>query len=53
MDIELRSVLTCPECGYAREEEMPVDACQWFYQCSGCGVLLRPKPGDLIRSVDI
>ena len=46
MDIELRSVLTCPECGYAREEEMPVDACQWFYQCSGCGVLLRPKPAD-------
>jgi len=26
--------------------EMPVDACIVFHSCSGCGVLLRPKPGD-------
>jgi len=25
---------------------MPADACQFFYQCTGCGALLRPKPGD-------
>ncbi len=25
---------------------MPTDACQWFYECKGCGALLRPKPGD-------
>ncbi len=25
---------------------MPVDACQYFYECTGCGTLLRPKPGD-------
>jgi hypothetical protein len=24
---------------------MPTDACQFFYDCKGCGVLLRPKPG--------
>jgi len=25
---------------------MPVDACQYFYNCKGCGALLRPKDGD-------
>jgi hypothetical protein len=25
---------------------MPVDACQWFWACPDCGVMLRPKPGD-------
>jgi hypothetical protein len=25
---------------------MPVDACQFFYDCKGCGTLLRPKSGD-------
>jgi rRNA maturation endonuclease Nob1 len=25
---------------------MPTDACQWFYDCKGCGALLKPKPGD-------
>ena len=40
------SVLTCPKCGHAEELRMPVDACQWFHACSGCGVLLKPLPGD-------
>ncbi|MGB3417895.1 MAG: GDCCVxC domain-containing (seleno)protein [Mesorhizobium sp.] len=22
---------------------MPIDACQFFYDCKGCGALLRPK----------
>ncbi|HYR07148.1 MAG TPA: GDCCVxC domain-containing (seleno)protein [Longimicrobium sp.] len=42
----LRSVLTCPYCGTKAEETMPEDACQFFYECGGCGKLLRPKPGD-------
>jgi hypothetical protein len=25
---------------------MPTDACLFFYECKGCGALLRPKPGD-------
>jgi hypothetical protein len=25
---------------------MPTDACQFFYECKGCGTLLKPKPGD-------
>jgi hypothetical protein len=38
-----RSVLTCPHCGHAKEESMPIDACQWFYECENCNAVLRPK----------
>jgi len=39
------STVTCPFCGLAKTETMPADACLFFYQCTGCGALLRPKPG--------
>jgi hypothetical protein len=42
----LQSTLICPECGTAKTETMPTDACQYFYDCTGCGVVLRPKVGD-------
>jgi hypothetical protein len=42
----LRSTITCPLCGHPENESMPVDVCQFFYDCKGCGRLLRPKPGD-------
>ncbi len=41
----LDSTITCPECGTQRLETMPTDACQFYYECTGCGALLRPKPG--------
>jgi hypothetical protein len=41
-----KSTITCPACGTAKTETMPTDACQYFYECTGCGTLLRPKPGD-------
>lgn len=45
-DTALQSTLTCPECGHSREETMPTDSCQWFYECENCKALLRPKAGD-------
>jgi hypothetical protein len=42
----LESVITCPHCGATKAETMPTDACRFFYECSGCGTRLRPKPGD-------
>jgi len=42
----LQSTLTCPVCGFRHDEVMPNDACQWYYECQGCGAFLRPKPGD-------
>ncbi|WP_374680753.1 GDCCVxC domain-containing (seleno)protein [Accumulibacter sp.] len=46
MDTVLESTLTCPACGHARVEQMPTDACLWFYECLACHTLLRPKRGD-------
>jgi len=40
------STITCPECGHSETETMPTNACQWFYDCKGCGVVLKPKKGD-------
>ncbi|WP_353253982.1 GDCCVxC domain-containing (seleno)protein [Salinisphaera sp. PC39] len=45
-EVIAESTLTCPHCGHAERETMPVDACQYFYECAGCGELLRPKAGD-------
>jgi hypothetical protein len=46
MEIILESTITCPECGHKETTTMPADSCQWFYECKGCGVLLKPKKGD-------
>jgi len=46
MALALVSVITCPHCGEAKHETMPTDACQWYYECTGCGRLLRPRAGD-------
>jgi hypothetical protein len=45
-EITLFSTLTCPECGATKREEMPTDACQYFYDCTGCGAVLKPQKGD-------
>jgi hypothetical protein len=44
--IQLRSVITCPYCGFQQEETMSTDACQLFYRCPNCNQLLKPKEGD-------
>lgn len=46
MNVVRESTLICPQCGTAKAETMPADACQYFYECTGCKVLLKPKPGD-------
>ena len=46
--VEVDSVITCPQCGFAKRETMPTDACQFYYECEGCKALLRPKPGELL-----
>ncbi|WP_299984341.1 GDCCVxC domain-containing (seleno)protein [uncultured Ruegeria sp.] len=44
--VVLESTLTCPKCGHAEAEEMPTDACQWFYECKACKTVLKPLEGD-------
>jgi hypothetical protein len=40
------ATLTCPECGATHVEEMPTNACQFFYTCPSCAAWLRPLAGD-------
>lgn len=44
--MKLVSLITCPVCGFKKQETMPVDSCQFFYECENCKSVLRPKPGE-------
>lgn len=44
--VQLLSTITCPECGHKKIEEMPTNACQFFYECENCKAVLKPKKGD-------
>ncbi|MEX0281980.1 MAG: GDCCVxC domain-containing (seleno)protein [Arenibacterium sp.] len=45
-NVVLESTLACPECGHNEAEEMPTEACQWFYECKSCKTVLKPLAGD-------
>ncbi len=42
----LQSIITCPECGFKKEETMPTNACQYFYECESCKEVLKPINND-------
>lgn len=44
--VELRSTITCPQCGHKEDEIMPTDACAYFYECVKCKTRLKPLKGD-------
>ena len=41
--MERESIITSPIFGATERELVPADACQFFYECSACGSLLRPR----------
>jgi len=43
-EVQLQS--TCPKCGHSKEETMPTNACQFFYECESCKKILKPNQGD-------
>ncbi|PKG98566.1 GDCCVxC domain-containing (seleno)protein [Paraglaciecola sp. MB-3u-78] len=45
-NVTLESTITCPKCNQSKAEVMPTDACQWFYECEFCKVVLKPLAGD-------
>ena len=47
--MRLELMLTCPKCGHQAVETMPTDACQFFYECKGCGEILKRLAGDCWR----
>jgi hypothetical protein len=44
--IEHNSTITCPNCGFKKTEVMSLNSCQFFYECSKCKSILKPKKGD-------
>jgi hypothetical protein len=42
----MTGLITCHECGTISMEEVPENACLYFYECIDCGTVMRPKPGD-------
>ncbi|GAG33788.1 unnamed protein product [marine sediment metagenome] len=46
MEIITKSIISCPNCGHTKEEEMPTDACQFFYECENCKTVMKPQHGD-------
>ncbi len=44
--IILKSIITCPICGFSKEEVMPENSCQFFYECEKCKTIIKPKKGD-------
>ncbi len=46
MEPVLKSVLTCPHCQHQKEELMPTNACQYFYECENCKEILKPMNND-------
>ena len=45
-EVLLKSTITCPKCGHQKAENMPTDACQYFYECELCHEVLKPVQGD-------
>ena len=46
MYVQLKSEITCPNCGHKKVEEMPTEFCQFFYECENCKAVLKPNEGD-------
>lgn len=42
----LESTLTCPTCSAPETQTMPTDACLFFWECTQCKTLHKPKSGD-------
>jgi hypothetical protein len=40
------SYITCSTNGHAWQEEIPTDACQFYYECKNCQAVLRLLDGD-------
>lgn len=45
-EVALRSDITCPQCGFTKNEMMPTEQCLLKYTCSNCKAELFAKDGD-------
>lgn len=40
------STVSCPHCGKSSRDQMPSNACVYFYHCLRCDRIFKPLPGD-------
>jgi len=45
-NIILVSKIRCPKCGFEKNDVMPTNACQYFYECCACHEVIKPLAGD-------
>jgi hypothetical protein len=45
-EVILNSTITCPECGFTSKETMLTNSCQFFWVCTSCEAIIKPKKGD-------
>ncbi len=43
MELRLKTVVTCPNCGSKKEETMPLGKYVTTYTCQSCKITLKPK----------
>ena len=43
---QIKSVITCPKCGFKKSETVPTDHCLIAYTCTKCHKRITPKKGD-------
>ena len=43
--VVFRSTITCPHCGKVTTEQMPSNACVYFFICTRCQQTVKPLPG--------
>ena len=49
MEVQLKSEITCPNCGHKKVEEMPTESLvNSFYECENCKTVLTTKRRRLL-----
>jgi hypothetical protein len=43
--MQLENILKCPNCGYTEQVIMPLEYCQFFYECKACHEIMKAKQG--------
>ncbi len=46
MKLILKTIISCPLCGFSKEETMPQDACHYYYECQNCKQVIKPQKGN-------
>ena len=50
--MQLKSTLKCPNCGHTEQVTMPLDYCQFSYDCKSCHEIMKAKQGIAVCFVD-